>query len=371
MKLSCTQENLSRGLNLCSRIVSSPKTLPILSNVLISTEKGRLKLSVTNLEVGINLWLRAKIDQEGSITIPARILSDFISNNPDKNINLETEKLNLKIYSENSQAIIAGIESEEFPVIPSIKQDQGFEISPKELEKTIPKTIIACAVDESRPVLSGVLFNFMGNKLKLVATDSYRLAETSLNLEHKIDLPKVIVPLKTMQEIHRIIGTSQIEAKEKIKINLAENQILFKFSDAIEVVSRLIEGSFPNYEQIIPTSPSTIVEISRNNFLSAIKSASLFSQNAANNIRIKTEKDKLLVLAHSSQIGDSKTTVKANISGEDLELAFNARFILDALNNLSGEKIELGLTEKLAPAKIIDPRDKNYLYVIMPLRTEE
>ncbi len=369
MKLSCTQENLSKALNICSRVISSPKTLPILSNVLISTEDGRLKLSVTNLEVGINIWIRAKIDKKGSITIPARVFSDFISNNRDKNINLEKKDLNLIVSSDNYKAIIAGVESEEFPVIPTIKEGQGFELSPKILSEAIPKVNIACAIDESRPVLSGVLFNFENNKLKLAATDSYRLAEETINLEKKTDLPKVIVPIKTMQEIHRIINS--YNSDKKILINLAENQILFKFDNDIEVSSKLIEGSFPSYEQIIPSSTNTKIKMNREDFLSALKSASLFSQNTANNIKLKTEKDYINIFARSSQIGDSQIKVKADISGDNLEIAFNARFLMDVLNNLSGKEIVLGLTEKLAPAKITDPNNKNYLYIIMPLRTEE
>ncbi|MFC1656387.1 DNA polymerase III subunit beta [Patescibacteria group bacterium] len=370
MKLTCTQENLNKGLGLCSRIISSPKTLPILSNVLIATDKGRLKLSVTNLEVGINVWIRAKIDKQGAITVPARILSDFVNNNRDSNIQLETSDLSLSVKSDNCQAKISGIESGEFPVIPTIKEDQGFELSAKELEEAIPKIIIACATDESRPVLSGVLFNCIENKLKLVTTDSYRLAEQTLGLANKLDLPKVIVPNKTMQEVYRIIG-SHLSSKDKVQINVAENQILFKFGNDIEVSSRLIEGVFPSYEQIVPATPSTTVSTNKKQFLSAVKSGSLFSQNTANNIRIKTEKNNLIILAQSNQIGDSKIQVKSEIHGGDIEIAFNARFIIDALNNLSGESVELGLTEKLAPAKITNPKDKNYTYVIMPLRTEE
>ncbi len=370
MKLICTQENLNKGLNLCSRIVSSPKTLPILSNVLISTDKGRLKLSVTNLEVGINVWIRAKIDKQGAITVPARILNDFVNNNRDTNIELQTNELNLIVQSDNYQAKISGIESGEFPVIPTIKDDQGLELSVKDLEQAIPRVTIACATEESRPVLSGVLFNFVENKLKLVATDSYRLAEQVISLESKLDLPRVIVPAKTMQEVHRIIGAYS-NSKDKLKINIAENQILFKFSNDVEVSSRLIEGVFPSYEQIIPSAPSTVVTTDKKKLLSATKGASLFSQNTANNVRVKTEKDNLIISAQSSQIGDSKTQVKSDVQGEDIEIAFNARFIIDALNNLSGDNVELGLTEKLAPAKIVDPKDKAYTYVIMPLRTEE
>ncbi|MFH1749767.1 MAG: DNA polymerase III subunit beta [bacterium] len=370
MKLACTQENLNRGLNLCSRIISSPKTLPILSNVLISTDKGRLKLSVTNLEVGINVWVRAKIDKQGAITVPARILSDFVNNNRDTNIQLETNDLSLNIQSDNYQAKISGIESGEFPVIPTIKEDQGFEVSARQIEEAIPKVTIACATDESRPVLSGVLFNFTENKLKLVSTDSYRLAEQTVRLGSKLDLPKVIVPAKTMQEVHRIISAYS-NTKDKLKINISENQILFKFDNDAEVSSRLIEGAFPSYEQIIPASPSTIVLTNKKQFLSAIKGASLFSQNTANNVRVKTEKDNLIILAQSNQIGDSKIQVKSDVQGENIEIAFNARFIIDALNNMSGESVELGLTEKLAPARIINPKDKDYIYVIMPLRTEE
>lgn len=371
MKLVSTQENLSKGLNLCSKVVSSPKTLPILSNVLLTTENNKLKLSVTNLEIGINIWIRAKIDEEGSISVPARILSDLITNNRDKNINLETKELSLLVSSDNYKANISGVEAGEFPVIPTLEKGDGFEVSAKSFGEVIPRVIAACAQDESRPVLSGVLFNFKENKLKLVATDSYRLAEATVKLDEKTDLSNVIVPFRTMQEVERIAAASS-EVKEKIKISVAENQILFKLSENIELSSRLIEGSFPSYEQIVPASSPISISINKNEFFNAIKTANLFSQGSTNNVILNVEKEMVEIISRSTQIGDSKINVGADVSGgAPLAVSFNARFIMDGLSALIGSKAELGLTDKLAAAKIVDPQDPNYLYVIMPLRTEE
>lgn len=371
MKVLCTQENLNRGLNIISRVVANPKTLPVLNNILLSCEKGQLKMSATNLEIGINITVGAKIEKEGSITVPARVFSDFIANIRDKNISLEKEEMNIKVESENFSAKIAGADPGEFPVIPIIEKGDRIKLPAKKIEESVAKIVIACAIDESRPVLSGVYFNFTDDKLKLVSTDSYRLAEITLGFEKKAKFNNFIIPSKTIQEIARIISLKDFKKDSDIELLIAENQVQFLLDSDTEVTSRLIEGSFPNYEQIIPSEPTTEALVDKEAFLAGIKSTNPFSQTSANNVRLVVGKDQVELFASATQIGDSRAKVKADIKGGKLEIAFNARFIMDVLNVLSGDKIYLGLTEKLAPAIISDPKQKDYIYIIMPLRGEE
>jgi len=371
MKLSCTQENLNRGLTLVSHITSSRSSLPILTHVLIKTDQGRLRLSATDLEIGINTWIGAKIEKEGGITIPGRILSEFISANPDKTINLQVKEKNLNLQSDRYQANIKGVDVGEFPLIPEIKGKPEILVSSKLLEEAINQVVIAVALDESRPVLSGILLKIEEKTLKLVATDSYRLAEKTLPLEEKSESKQnIIIPAKTAFEVARILGTS---SSENTKIVLAENQVKFVLDSRVEVVSRLLEGSFPNYEQIIPHSYETKVILDLDQFTNAVKVAGFFARESANNVKLKIDPkvDMVEILATASQVGDNVSKTKGQIEGSKTEVAFNSKFILDCLSVVKSPKISLELSGKLSPG-VFRPQDsKNYLYIIMPLRTEE
>lgn len=368
VKLSCTQENLAKGLSIVSRSVATRATLPVLNNILIQTDKGRLKLSATDLEIGIHTWVGAKIDAEGAITVPARLIQDYVNNNTDKNIELELTGTTLKLASDRFKANINGIEASEFPLIPEVKKAAEIEISKTELISAISKTIIATAMDESRPVLAGVYFFNKETSMKVVATDSYRLAEQTIIMVQKpVKDFSFIVPQKTIAELGRILSS----AGEKIKIMPGENQVEFVMEDTI-LVSRLIEGVFPDYAQIIPKESKTTMEVATSEAANAIKMASLFARESANNIKIKiSTPDKIEVLAASSHIGDNVSTVTGIVKGDSLEIAFNAKFILDCLAVIGSDKFSLELLSSVAPGVIRSAKDKNYLYVIMPLRIDE
>ncbi|MBM2820683.1 MAG: dnaN [Candidatus Berkelbacteria bacterium] len=368
MKVSCTQENLSRGLQIVSHMVGTRTTLPVLNNILIKTEKGRLKLSATDLEIGISTWIGAKVDADGAVTCPARLISEFTSTNTDKTINLELKDATLHLASEHFKANIKGIEASEFPLIPEVKGNASIQLGATDLKDAISKTVFACALDETRPVLAGVYMIVDSGKIKLVATDSYRLAEKTISTLSKDALKaSYIIPARTMAEIGRLID----EPLEKVDIKVGENQIQFQLGPT-EVVSRLIEGSFPDYEQIIPTSIKTRIELNTTEFTNAIKMASFFARESANNIKIVMKKPKTIqVLAVSPQIGDNTSDISAQINGDDLEIAFNSKFLLDALQVLGTEKVDLEMAGQLSPGIIRPSKDKNYLYIIMPLRTEE
>lgn len=369
MKLSCTQENLNRGLSLVSRMISSRTALPILGHVLIKTDKGRLKLSATDLEIGINAWVGSKVEKEGVITVPGRLISDFVATCDDKTINLDVEKQDLILKSEKYQAKIKGTNAEEFPLIPEVKEENVFEVSALDFREAVSQVIIASAIDESRPVLAGILLKVLKNKIKLVATDSYRLAEKTLKLEKEAGFSKdIIIPAKTMNELVRILASL---SADKIKIAVAENQVQFTVDDTAEIVSRLIEGNYPNYEQIIPTKNTTQAEIEKNQFVNIIKMASLFARESANNVKLEIAKSgKLKVTATASQVGENVSEMDVAIDGEQAEIAFNAKFILDVLSIIADNKIYLELSGKLNPGIIRPVGSKDYLYLIMPLRTE-
>ncbi|MEI6039938.1 MAG: DNA polymerase III subunit beta [Candidatus Berkelbacteria bacterium] len=368
MKLSCTQENLAKGLSIVSRSVGTRATLPVLNNILLQTDKGRLKLSATDLEIGIHTWVGAKIDAEGGITVPARLLIDFVNNNTDKNIELELKEQVLKISSDRFKANINGIEASEFPLIPQVKKSVEIELAKQELIGAINKTVIAAAMDESRPVLAGVYFFNQEQQMKVVATDSYRLAEQTITLINKPEKDfKFIVPQRTIAELGRILSS----AGEKVRVLPGENQVEFVMEDTI-LVSRLIEGTFPDYAQIIPKESKTTMEVATAEFNNAIKMASLFARESANNIKLRiTAPDKVEVLATSSHVGDNISTVTGVVKGDSLEVAFNAKFILDCLAVIGSERITLDLLNNMAAGVIRGNKDKNYLYVIMPLRIDE
>lgn len=368
MKLSCTQENLSKGLSIVSRSVGVRATLPVLNNILLQTDKGRLKLSATDLEIGIHTWVGAKVDAEGGITVPARLLLDFINNNTDKNIELELNDSTLKLSSDHFKANINGIEASEFPLIPEVKKSVEIEIAKSEMINAIGRTIIATAMDESRPVLAGVYFHNIDNIIKVVATDSYRLAEQTIEMAVKPEKDfSFIVPQRAMAELARILSS----AGDKVKVRPGENQVEFVMEDTI-LVTRLIEGAFPDYKQIIPKESKTTIEVATSTMAGAMKMASLFARESANNIKLKiTSPDKIEILATSSHIGDNISTVTGEVKGESLEIAFNAKFILDCLAVIGSDKITLELLSSMAPGLIRSAKDKNYLYVIMPLRIDE
>ncbi|HLB32312.1 MAG TPA: DNA polymerase III subunit beta [Patescibacteria group bacterium] len=366
MKIECTQGNLQRGLGLVSRMVGTRTTLPVLANVLLKTEKGRLRLSATNLEMGISTYVGGKVGEEGSVTLPAKLLAEFIATNTDQTITIETRDDDATLKSAHYNASIKGIAASEFPAIPEITAELEFEVASSELKSAITQTVFAAAVDETRPVLAGILVKISGNTLKLVATDSFRLAEKVLMLDKKVSRDTdVIIPARTMIEVVRLLE----EGNDRMRVRLGENQAAFSMGDTY-LISRVVEGSFPDYEQIIPKELPIKSSLTRTELVNAMKMSTLFARDAANNIKLKIFSKQIEVLATSPQLGENKSLVPAETKGSELEIAFNARYILDALLVLSGDKIELDFVGKLNPCVLKDPSDKTFQYIIMPLRVE-
>ncbi|EKD56014.1 MAG: DNA polymerase III, beta subunit [uncultured bacterium] len=367
MKLSCNQEKLNKSLNIVNKIIGVRGTLPILNNILLATDKGRLKLASTDLEIGITTWVGAKIEIEGSITLPAKVLTDFVGTNDDEKIDLELKETTLEIKSNKYNAHIKGIESSEFPLIPEIKTDKLLSLPVKLLQEAIRKILFSVATDETRPVLTGVYFVVDKNTLKLATTDSYRLAEATIKLEQSATKSaSIIIPSRTMSELGRILSA----VNSNVDVYLEENQILFMLGDT-QIISRLIEGNFPDYTQIIPKDHSSQFEVVTNELAKVVKMASFFARESANNIKLNFTDNELLVSAVSPQLGDNVSKIPIKSEGENLDIAFNAKFVLDILGIIDEESVIVEANGKLQPTIIKPLKDKKFLYVVMPLRVDE
>lgn len=378
MKVSCLQENLTKGLSIVGRAVATKSTLPVLSNILLATDEGRLKLAATNLELAVVTWIGAKVEDEGSITVPARLLGELISSLPNDKINLD---LNVRTHTMHvtcarSEANIKGIDATEFPPIPTVSADGDatatVKLEPAMLRELIGQVAFAAAADESRPVLAGVLVSFGDSELTMAATDGFRLSVKTVHLPvsvaQKID---VLIPAKTLNEVARLAA----EEKEPIEITVTPNksQILFHMSN-IDLVSRLIEGTFPNYRHIIPQSHKTRSVVTTAEFLDAARRASFFAREAANIVRLSIQPGEELVpgrvsvTATSAEVGDNVNDIDAQIEGDGVSIAFNARYLTEVLGAFTSQKVELQTNLATNPGVLKPVGDDGYIHVIMPLQ---
>lgn len=362
MKISVSLEKLKRGLLVLDKIVASKSTLPILNNVLIKVDENQVVLSATDLEMGINYYLGGKIEQPGIITVPGKVLGSFVGSLAEDKIELEGKDNILYAKTSRSEASLNGMPADEFPTIPEVKGKEVLEIDGALLKSAINQVGFAASFDESRPILTGVYFVIGSNTLKLVATDSYRLAEKIMEVPTTAEA-KFIVPIKTIQEIYRVITGS-----EKIKITVSENQILFSFPD-MDLVSRVIEGDYPDYEQVIPKNFKTKAIINAHDLFGVVKTASFFARESANNVKLAFTKEGIGVEASSSQLGNFKSQIAAEVTGDDNDISFNARYVLDALNGVGSESVAVELVGKLNPGVIRPAEDRGLTYIIMPLRS--
>jgi DNA polymerase-3 subunit beta len=365
MKLSCLQENLNKGLSVVSRLVATRGTLEILSHILLKTEGGRLKLSATNLEIGINYKVGAKIEKEGEVTVPARLFSELVAQLPPGkiDINLKDDTLDVKTGGYSSQ--VKGLSAEEFPLIPKIKDKKLFSVSAGELKDAINMVSFSAALDETRPVLSGIYVKIGKGKLILASTDSYRLAEKIVELKAK-DLKEkdAIVPARSLMELSRILD----DPEKEVNVYLDETQIMFETED-LEFTSRLVEGKFPDYTQIIPSSFETKATCALSEFSNIVKVASLFSREAAGSVTLNiSSKGRIEAVSAATQMGESNAECDAKVTGKDAEIIFNGKYLVDALNTLPTGDITLEVSGKLNPGVLRKEGDKTYTYVIMPLR---
>lgn len=372
MEIIILKNNLKNGLDAISKVSSEGiiTTLPILKNFLIETIDNRIKLSATNLELGITNFIPGKVVKRGEITIPFNIFNSIINNLQSEKINLEIQDNNLIIKTDNYQAKIQGIKKEEFPIIPQINNNQFFiKISNTILKKSFFSIINSTQISEIKPELNGILFDFQINYLKLVTTDTFRLSEKSItNNQFKSNIEKnfkVIIPFKTIQEVIRVFKKDD----EEIEIYFDPNQVLFKTGN-LEIISRLISGDFPEYQSIIPSLFETEVNLNKEELINALKLVGSFTDRF-NEIKILIKKDAKNIELYSSNqnLGENNYLIPAKIKGEPLEINFNWRFFLDGIKVLDSENIFLGLSGNNKPTLIKSPNDISYFYILMPIKS--
>jgi len=378
MKLICTQENFKKAIFSTERVIGKQITLPILENILLETEKGMLKVSATNLEIGVFIKIGAKIEKDGKITIPARIISNFINNLPSKEtVILEAKDQNLIIISDKYEANIKGLSAQEFPIIPDMEDDFLFTLSAQEVKNVIPKIFTSVSLDTTRPEISGVNINFSQKNITLATTDSFRLSEIIISIKQKENYnlfieknPSLIVPINTFSEVTRLI----VSETEEVKVGIEENQIFFQI-DNIRVVSRLINGKYPEYRQIIPQKFETTMIADKEELLRAVKIASFFTNAKSGEVIFEIiAKNKLKIYSQSEDKGENKTEIPVNYSGSEQKIIFNPRYILDGINSINTPRLALLMNNGETPAvlKMFDEKKneplENFTYVIMPIK---
>jgi DNA polymerase-3 subunit beta len=349
--------------------------LPILNNVLIKAEEGKIRLIATNLEIGVISTVRGKIEREGSFTVSSKIISDCINLLPNKKIGLEQKDNDLLVDCENYQAKAKGQSAEEFPLIPEVDRKSYFSANVEELRGAVSQVIFSTAISETRLELSGVLFVFSGDNLTIAATDSYRLAEKKIKIKsnNNEEEKRIIVPAKTLQELLRILSVNLSgdgeEKNSEIKFYISENQILFTYGST-ELVSRLIEGQYPDYQQIIPTNSKTKISIDRQELIRAVKMASLFSKAGINDVNLDFPigKNQVVISSVSGQTGENITNLEAKVLGDDNSIVVNYRYLLEGLNNIEKEIIKIEVIDSNTPCIIKPDQDESYLYIIMPIK---
>lgn len=363
MKLQVTQENLSKALGSVARIANTRNSLPILGNVLIKTVDNRLSVAATNLDIAITHLIGSKVSEEGAITVPARLMQDFVSSLPSGVIDLELTDSKLHIAAGQYTSTINGVAADDFPVMPAINGGQSWEIPATLLKKALQQVVIAVSSDEARPVLTGVYFHSFEGNLYIVATDSYRLAERQLiKTDQEISL---LIPGSAMQDLLRVLG----DGDEKVVVSYDEQQVLFTVGE-IELVSRLIDGSYPDYRKLIPAEFEVTSLLSKADFTNITKVSSLFARESAGSITIAVDEIAKQVSINSvaSQLGENTASATAEVSG-DGDVTLNSRYLLDALHVFGGDNISFQFSGKLDPCLLSDPKNKEYKHVIMPLRS--
>ena len=371
MHLNCLQENLSHGLGVVQRAVATRTTLPITQHVLLSSDEGRLKLSATNLEIAISTWVGAEIQEEGAITVPARLLTDFVNSLNRQPIEIETISpgKGIQIKGDRVQATVNGADANELPPIPSVNDGTATKVAAKALREAIHQVVLAAAVEDSRPVLTGVNMELEGNKLTLAAADGFRLAVHRTELMEPVEEKlSVIVPARTLQEVERLI-----EGDEPVEITVTpqRSQALFRLKN-VEIVSQLIQGSFPNYSQLIPQEHTTRVIVGLAELQRATRTASIFAKDGSGIIRIQMTPDeqgpgKLTISSRAEEVGDNTGELEAEVDGVEGRIAFNSRYLNDVLGVLGKDKVALEMTTSSSPGVIKPVEGEHYIHVVMPM----
>jgi DNA polymerase-3 subunit beta len=363
MKLQVTQENLNRALSSVARVASSRGTLSILANVLIRTSNNRLSLSATNLDIAITHYIGAKVADEGSITVPARLMQDFVSSLPEGIIELDLNETKLHVSTDQYKSVVNGIIADDFPTMPAMTEGIDWTVDASLFKKALQQVVFAASSDETRPVLTGVLLKTEDGQLAMAATDSYRLAEKMLGKQtQEINL---LIPASAMQDLLRVIG----DYSGEIKVRHDEQQVLFTVGD-IELVARQLDGNYPDYKKLIPAKFDVTAELKKSDLVNVTKVSSLFARESAGSVTLAIDElnQELSIKSVASQLGENNAVAKAKVTGNG-SITLNSRYMLDALNAVNGEDTHFSFNGKLEPTLLSDPKTKDYKHIIMPLKS--
>lgn len=367
MKLRVLQESLHKALTISNRFVNSRAQLPVLANILLSVKKNKLTVSSTNLEISVSTSIGARIEKDGEITVPSKIITDLISNLSTEYVNLDAEKERVRISSGNFKSVISGMNAGDFPSIPFSVGKKTLKFPKNDLNDALSSVLFAVSSDETRPVLTGVLMIFKNKELFLVATDGFRLSQKKLKIEAGME-QKMILPKNALSELSRLSDSEEVV---EFSYGKGENQAIFGVGDSV-LATRVIEGQFPDFKKIIPKTSNYKISLDKEEFLQAVKLASVFARDSANVVKLAIKKDSILISAESKQSGSQEMSVDAKVEGDKskLEIAFNYRFLEDFLNFVKGEDVQVELSNANAPGVFTDPKDSNYLHLIMPVRLQ-
>ncbi len=367
MRLTCSQKDFAAALSITNKAVGLNNTLPVLNNVLLKAEGKKLYFTTTDLEVAISYWIEADIQNEGEITIPSKLLTNYVNYLKDDKVDLSVEEGgSVLIKTNDSKTKIKGIPASEFPSIPVVEKEGAFTLSAKDLNFAINQVSFAAALNTTRPILTGVFLDITKNTLKMAATDSYRLAEKNLTPQNPTGDISCIVPVKTTIELGNILSSLKDESKE-MEVIVSKNQIFFG-AGKIKITSRLIEGQFPNYQQVIPKDSKTKLHLSVSDLSLVLKRINLFAKENNNKILLKTTPSGVLVTTDTTQYGVGEVELKTKAEGEPNEIALNSQFLLDVLGNIGVSDVVIELGDKTSPAIVRASGKDDYVHIIMPLK---
>lgn len=380
MKISCNQITLARQLGTIGRLVSNKPGLPILANVLLEIEESKLKMTATDLEIGVHSWIGAEVKAEGRITLPARTFAEFVNSLPSEVVNLELDNQTIKVTTVNNSAQFNTLPPDDFPVVPNVEEGKLLmQVSADELQRAIDRVAFAAATDDSRPVLTGIKLEAEGTTLTMVAVDGFRLSRQIIELDksakEKLDL---LVPAKSMQELSRVISDASADGEKKKKeyveiyVLKEKNQVAFRYKE-VDLLSRLIDGQFPEYKTIIPTGYQIKSEMPTADVQNAVRIVNIFARSTIGNKAIMDfdpQKKTVKVSASLAEVGENESSFEAKIEGESLRIGFSSKFLTDMLSSIHGDTIIFEGSNPTAPGVFRSKGDDNFLHIIMPMRID-
>jgi DNA polymerase III subunit beta len=368
MQIVCSKPELLKGIQIVQSAVSTKSTLPVLSNILIETKSNQLKLASTDLEVGVRCLIKAEVVKEGALTVPAKTFSDFVRTLPEnQEIKISTEDTTrMEIRGGKARCMLLGLPKEDFPVLPDFPEENAITMDPKVLQEMIKKTAFAVSTDETRYILNGIYFILSEGTARMVATDGRRLAYIARAVEEKKLSLSAIIPSKAIREVERLLGSEGLNSGP-VHLSITENQVAFKLGETL-IISRLIEGHFPNYDQVIPKSSEIKIQLVTKDFMTLTQRVALASGDRGSAVRFAVEKGRLKAMGSAQGRIEVEDELPVDYTGGPMEIAFNPGFVIDVLKNVESAQVVLEFTAPLNPGVLRPVGDDQMLAVIMPMR---